>query len=278
MHEPLVSIIIPCYNQAIYLNECLESVYNQIFIDWECIIVNDGSPDCTEEIANKWIKKDIRFKYIFQENSGVSRARNTAIKMAKGVFILPLDADDKISANYIELAINSFQENNLIKVVYCKAKKFGDEKGLWDLKPFSLFELSRENLIFCSALYRKDDWGQVGGYDTNMKDGLEDWEFWIALLKNGGLVKCLDEVGFFYRIKTESRQKQITKDNYKDLFEYLSIKHADFFVKHFGSFHALSQETINIKSDYEEKLESEKFIINMFTKKFFGFTVFRNMR
>lgn len=277
MNKPLVSIIVPCYKQANYLNECLDSVLDQTFRDWECIIINDGSPDHTEQIADKWITRDSRFRYFFQKNTGVSSARNIGIKMAEGKYILPLDADDKISPKYIELAIKSFQEEKIIKVVYCKAKKFGDENVFWKLKPFSLFELSRENMIFCSAIFRKNDWERVGGYDINMKEGLEDWEFWISLLKNGGLVKCLDEIGFFYRVKTESRQNLINKDNYKILFEYLSIKHADFFVKYYGSFHSLSYQTEKVKNGFEEKLKSEKYIINIFTKKFFGFSFFRKI-
>ncbi len=62
--NPLISVIVPCYNQAQYLDECLQSVLNQIYTDWECIIVNDGSPDHTEEIAKKWLEKDPRFRYI----------------------------------------------------------------------------------------------------------------------------------------------------------------------------------------------------------------------
>lgn len=72
--KTIVSIIVPCFNQAQYLDECLQSVLNQTFKDWECIIVNDGSPDNTEEITQEWIKKDNRFKYIFITNSGVSNA------------------------------------------------------------------------------------------------------------------------------------------------------------------------------------------------------------
>lgn len=62
--SPLISIIVPCYNQAQYLNECLNSVLVQTYKKWECLIINDGSPDNTEEIALQWTEKDSRFKYI----------------------------------------------------------------------------------------------------------------------------------------------------------------------------------------------------------------------
>ena len=96
--NPLISVIVPCYNQAQYLDECLQSVLNQIYTDWECIIVNDGSPDHTEEVAKKWLEKDSRFRYIYKETGGLSSARNAGIKIAKGEWIQFLDCDDFISS------------------------------------------------------------------------------------------------------------------------------------------------------------------------------------
>ena len=91
---PKVSVIVPCYNQGEYLADALESVLYQTFTDWECIIVNDGSSDNTEEVANKFCELDKRFKYISQTNQGVSAARNNGIKASSGTYILPLDGDD----------------------------------------------------------------------------------------------------------------------------------------------------------------------------------------
>jgi glycosyltransferase involved in cell wall biosynthesis len=93
MSNLLVSIIVPCFEQAQYLDEALLSVLDQTYTHWECIIVNDGSSDNTEEIAKRWVEKDGRFLLINKNNEGVCIARNTAIEKAKGVYILPLDAD-----------------------------------------------------------------------------------------------------------------------------------------------------------------------------------------
>lgn len=274
MISSLVSIIVPCYNQAQYLDEALQSVLNQTYTNWECIIVNDGSPDNTEEVAKKWVAKDKRFKYFYQENGGLSSARNFGITHAIGEYILPLDADDKIAVNYVELAINAFQQDTTLKVVYCKAEKFGDEVGSLSLKPFSIKTLATENMIFCSAMFKREDWQIVGGYDINMIYGLEDWEFWIAILKNGGEVKSLNEVGFYYRIKANSMLKQLNNEKNMFLMEYLSIKHADFFVKQFGSFQQLNNKIIQNNIEYIEKLKSKKFVIDLFCKTFLGFSVF----
>jgi glycosyltransferase involved in cell wall biosynthesis len=269
-----VSIIVPCYNQAQYLEEALQSVLCQTYNNWECIIVNDGSPDNTGEIIEKWCKKDGRFKSIYQKNGGLSSARNLGISVAIGEVILPLDADDKIGLNYVLLAIEAFEKNSSLKVVYCKAEKFGEEIGEWKLPSFSLFNLSRNNLIFCSAFFKKEDWNSVGGYDISMKHGWEDWEFWIAILKNGGTVKRLEEVYFYYRIKKTSMLQSMNRKNESDILNYLSVKHADFFVKYYGSFKEMEDQLTVLKKMNEINLRSEKFVIDVFCKKFFGFTVF----
>ena len=275
-----ISIIVPCYNQAQYLDEALQSVLDQTYTNWECIIVNDGSPDNTKQIAQKWVEKDSRFKYIYKENGGLSSARNEGITIAEGEFILPLDADDKIGANYLSLAIDVFQKDSEVKVVYCQAEKFGEEKGLWILPDFSLYQLSRENMIFCSAFFRKKDWEIVGGYDINMIYGNEDWEFWISLLKNEDekAVKRLAKVCFYYRVKKISMLKQINEFALKEIYEYLSIKHSDFFVKQFGTFFYLSNLINSNKAQILINSRSKKFVIDLFCKTFFGFTIFGTLK
>ncbi|WP_445736798.1 glycosyltransferase family 2 protein [Mariniflexile sp.] len=273
----LVSIIVPCYNQAQYLDEALESVLSQTYENWECIIVDDGSPDNTNEIVQKWVEKEARFIYLKKENGGLSSARNAGISKANGEFILPLDADDKIGADYVTLAIEAFELDTSLKVVYCQAKMFGIEESIVGLKPFSLYDLSKKNMIFCSALYRKKEWEIVKGYDDRMIYGLEDWEFWIAILKNGGGVKCLDYLGFYYRIKPNSMLKELNKKRENLMLQYISVKHADFFVKHLGSSIELYNHLEITKNIYRRKIKSKKFAIDVFCNTFFGFTIFKKL-
>ncbi len=275
MQLPKVSIIVPCYNQADYLPEALGSVLQQTCEQWECIVVNDGSEDTTEEVAQQWVKKDARFKYINIPNGGLSNARNTGIEAASGIYILPLDSDDKLGENYLELALDAFNNEPELKVVYCNAEKFGVENKPWKLKEFSLKQLAISNVIFCSALFRKKDWETAGGYDILMRYGWEDWEFWIALLKNGGKVKKLDYVGFYYRTKNQSMIKNLTDENQNELYKYLSIKHAEFFVKELGSFHELVKEHYLLKKEYSALRSSKKQAINVLCYFFFKWKPFK---
>lgn len=266
MQTPSISIIVPCYNQAEYLNECLQSVLKQTYQNWECIIVNDGSSDHTEQLAETWLLRDDRFKYIGTINSGVSNARNIGIKESNGEIILPLDADDKIGKAYLEKAIKAFSNNSLLKVVYCYAEKFGDEKGRWNLPDFSLQKLASDNIIFCSALFKKEDWKDVGGYDVTMISGLEDWEFWIALLKNSGDVLRINYVGFYYRIKASSRQADLKYNEKKKIFEYITTKHSDFFV---SQKYILATVDKNLKPKQNKNISKKKKAIKKILKTFF---------
>lgn len=238
MNENLVSVIIPCYNQAKFLSIAIDSVLKQSYINWECIIVNDGSQDNTEEIAKSFVFKDKRIRYIKKENNGLVSARNEGIDNSKGEIILPLDADDKIAKDYLLKAINYFVHNNNVKIVYCKAQYFGVKTGDFTLPPFDLNILATTNLIFSSAFFKKSEWKRVGGYDIKMNKGLEDWEFWINILKDekdNNAVFRLDYIGFFYQIKDNSMFLNMSDQDFIDAQNYISLKHSDFIYRRIGN-------------------------------------------
>jgi glycosyltransferase involved in cell wall biosynthesis len=227
--ESLVSVIIPCYNQVNLLRETVLSVVNSSYRNIEIIVVNDGSTDNTDEIAKQLVIEIPFLKYYFQENRGPSAARNFAISNAMGSIILPLDADDLISHDYIEKAVLVLESNPDVKVVYCEAELFGEKSGKWDLPDFTIRKLARRNLIFSAALYRKADWERIGGYDEYMTWSLEDWDFWLSMLKNGGGVTRLPITGFFYRIQKNTRTENARNKGLDITIDYFNKKHKDFF-------------------------------------------------
>lgn len=239
----MVSIIVPCYKQAEFLDECLDSVIAQTYSDWECIVVDDGSPDNTEEIMQSWVKKDERIKYLKKQNGGLASARNSGILASNGVFILPLDADDKISENYIALAVDAILENENRKLIYGRAFKFGYENEEWKLETYSFEKLKFNNMIYCTALFKKSDWEKIGGYDESGLRGWEDWDFWLSLLKNGGEVIYLHDIIFYYRIKEESMIKSLVKDE-----EMMLEKKAYLFDKHREVYTQLSNYELYLRS------------------------------
>jgi len=248
--NPLISIIVPCYNYARYLDECLQSVLDQTFQHWECIIINDGSPDDTEEVAIKWVDKDSRFRYLKQQNKGVSAARNLGIANAKGEWILPLDSDNLIFPEYLKLAEERFQDN--FKIITCGIQRFGLENDIWNLPEFNLEKLASVNMIENCSFFRKTDWEFIGGYDVGLIYGYEDWDFWISMLQNGGAVLKLDYVGLNYRVKEVSRNKELLQNDRLDItMKYIEKKHFDFFARYFKNWHYYHSQYILIDKKYK---------------------------
>lgn len=233
MSNELISVVIPCFNQATYLPLTVESVIASSYQAIEIIIVNDGSTDDSLFVAEQLKSKYPGIHIIDQPNGGVSKARNAGMRMAQGEYILPLDGDDLISTDYIEKAIEILRSNLAVKVVYCNAVKFNEQgQKKWKLKPFSLRKLATDNMIFVSGIFRKKDAFKFGGFAEDMNMGREDWEFWINMLKNGGEAVKLPIIGFYYRLTPNSKRKRTgTKEKKKERIDYLNKKHADFFQK-----------------------------------------------
>lgn len=230
----LVSIIVPCYNLFQYLPETLDSVIAQTYQNWECIIINDGSIDDTEKTAKLYVDRDRRFKYIYQNNQGVSSARNNAIRNSTGTYILPLDADDLIAPQYIEEAVQILNNSNDIKIAYCNYEMFGEQKKT--IKPdLSLKNMLIQNVIVCTSLFRRKDFDIVNGYNEKMISGMEDWDFWLSILGKDGKAYKIEKTLFFYRIRSKSRQRSISQEQYELLKNQLHLHHHDLYFHVFGN-------------------------------------------
>lgn len=239
MHNPKVSIIVPCYKQAHFLKESLHSVLAQTYSHWECIIVNDGSPDSTEAVAKDWCKKDARFKYVAQENGGLSSARNLGIRTSIGMFILPLDADDILHVQYLERLVPVLMSNEELAIVTSYSIFFegtidnvvNELKPKGDTYPYLLYV----NQLVATSLYRKKCWEEVGGYDETMRNGFEDWELWLAITKRGWKYKVIGEPLFYYRKAKNSMLVTTINQDAERVKEYIIHKHRDVYIKDFDN-------------------------------------------
>lgn len=205
--EKLVSIIIPCYNNELYVGEAIESALNQTYSNIEIVCYNDGSTDNSASVIQKYAEKYENIYFIDEKiNKGVCHARNFAIKSCQGEYILPLDADDKIGSEYVEKAVQVLNERPEVGMVYCNAKLFGAKNKRWKLPIFDKDNILYKNCIFNAALFRKKDFTKCGGYNENMKNGCEDWDLWLSFVENGFEAYKIDECLFWYRkIKQQSR-------------------------------------------------------------------------
>ncbi|MDN3676705.1 glycosyltransferase family 2 protein [Flavobacterium paronense] len=230
-----VSVIIPCYNQAHFLSDALHSILEQTYNNWECIIVNDGSPDNTETIAQDWCKKDDRFKYLYKENGGLSSARNYGINVAKGEYIVTLDADDKYEKTFLSKGVEILDNNKKIGVVSSWGYRFVGTVYSELFKPDgkNLNDFLFKNAAIGTSLFRKQCWIEVQGYDENMKRGYEDWEFYIRVGKKGWEIKIIEEPLFFYRQNPVSMRAAAVSNFDKEIRLYIFKKHKELYQNHF---------------------------------------------
>jgi glycosyltransferase involved in cell wall biosynthesis len=208
---PVVSVIIPAYNIG-YIGEALESVFTQTFRDYEVIVVNDGSPE-TMQLEKTLLKYQHQIHYFEQKNRGISGARNTGIRNARGEFLAFLDSDDLWLPEFLAEQLKFFAENPSFDMVCADCIYFGNTEltgRTWQiLDPIdnpATFEkvLPTHGGAFASfALLRRETVLKVGFFEEELRL-LEDYEYWLRLLYRGGRLAYLPKVLGKRRVHSES--------------------------------------------------------------------------
>jgi glycosyltransferase involved in cell wall biosynthesis len=197
----VVSVIVPCYNQGCFLADALDSILNQTYTNWECIIVNDGSTDNTEEVALKYRNQDARFRYIKTPNSGLSSSRNTGIKSAKGDFIQLLDSDDLIEKYKLQDAVDFLPADNCQNIIPYSSMRYFENDDI--VTPQILgresfvahVEIKKEDstasqkavvyarnpFVISAPIYPITLFNTIGYFDEEL-GALEDWDFHIRCI------------------------------------------------------------------------------------------------
>jgi glycosyltransferase involved in cell wall biosynthesis len=217
MSEPLVSVIIACYNQGRFLAEAIESVLSQTYPHVEVIVVNDGSADETPEVAARYGQ---RIKYIEQENAGRSAARNRGISAASGTLIATLDADDRWLPHKLDLQVPLFEEADVALVAGAYYSFYDGCQGHAGFVPApaeaDFHDILRDNPIgTLTAVFRRDLGESVGLFNTRFGQ-CEDWDLWLRLAARG---RCLfvQEPVAEYRLHSANTSRQRTLMNLKRL-------------------------------------------------------------
>jgi glycosyltransferase involved in cell wall biosynthesis len=220
--QKLVSVIIPCYNYGPYLSQCVKSALDQTYKNIEIIIINDGSTDNTESIAKKYEKNYKNIKYYSQENrGGIVKTRNRGIKLAKGDYLVQLDADDWIDPSYIKKTLQKAQKDNL-DIVYTQAQIFGREEFLTNFPKFNIEFLKHSNFINSTALVKKKVF-EKREYDEYLEDkGDEDWDFFLGACLDGAKTSLVNEALLHYRKHNHSKSRQ---DSFEGGFKEVLVRH-----------------------------------------------------
>ncbi|MEP6519110.1 glycosyltransferase [Microcoleus vaginatus] len=224
--QPLISVIIPCYNQAHFLSQAVTSVINQTYKNWEIIIVNDGSLDTTSTAAKNLIAANPQhqIRLIEQANQGISMARNTGISAANGEYIIPLDADDILAPNALTCLLEICLKSKVPCIAFGSYKLFGGPENhtipSYDL--YSPKKIKQFNMICTSSLYHKSVWNLVNGYKAEMKEGYEDWEFWVNCHKHSIPFFGTREIVLNYRRVHGSRNETAQSYHHKLVAQVVS--------------------------------------------------------
>ena len=168
-----VSIIITSYNKEKYIKEAIDSALNQTIKPFEILVIDDGSTDNSSLILKEY-ESDPLINLVFKQNEGIVATRNMAIQMAKGDYILQLDADDLLNEKYLEWTVSVLDENPEVGIAYCQTEFFGLKHGLWDLGDFTMEKQLAENQIVVTALFRKSLFSEKVRYRKEFSEGLWD--------------------------------------------------------------------------------------------------------
>lgn len=179
--SPLVSIVVANYNYARYLGEALESALAQTHRQVEVIVVDDGSTDDSLAVAGRY-----PVRILAEEHFGVGAARNRGAVAASGVFLMFLDADDRLEPTYVEACLAALQAAPFsVAYAYTAMQSFGLEERLFPSQPFDPKALLQGNYIHASALIRSEVFKAAGGFDPTWALGYEDYELWVRLFADG---------------------------------------------------------------------------------------------
>lgn len=245
--SPLISIIIPVYNCANFIGQCIDSVLHQSFLDYELIIIDDGSTDGSGLICDVYAKKIDKIHVKHKKNSGVSSARNTGLDMAKGQWIVFIDADDYISQGYFDDIVN-YKEDILVK--NAMTLKLGKLLCFQPVLPEGVFVKNDSLSSFYNQYlsYFKAPWGKfykkelIGNlrFNPNMKIG-EDATFVFHYLQNCNSLRVSSNSTYIWRacdfeVKKYEISTQYAIASLMNIFkefvllsEKLQINHRSFF-------------------------------------------------
>lgn len=218
----LISVIIPVYKVEPFLDQCIESVINQTYKNFEVILVDDGSPDRCPQICDSWEYRDSRVHVIHQKNGGGGFARNQALSIAQGEFIAFVDSDDYISPIMFEFLINQFSDDiDIVECNYCMTKDdnavFDGNSDSYDFKIFSAEEAMRENIndrifrqLIWNKMYRKS---VIKNIRFPVGNKIDD-EFWTyQVLGNARKLVYAGKTLYAYRQQDNSVMHMLSADH-----------------------------------------------------------------
>ncbi|GAA3779653.1 glycosyltransferase family 2 protein [Flavobacterium ginsengiterrae] len=276
--NPLISIIIPTYNRAYIIEETLSSIGRQTYTNWECIIVDDGSTDNTEELLLNHIQKDNRFKYFKRSENyikGPNSCRNLGYKFSQGEYIKWFDSDDIMSDFCLQQELNHFKNDTQVVISPLLLYDFTNNKVIKESNVFS------ENLIYdyfigkislyVSGPIWKNSFLKNQQYLFDEKvSNVDDWDFNMRMLYEKPVIVFNEKPGVLYRVHENSLSQEIVKGN---LQEILSIFNA--LQKHLSLIKSNKITTYKPLLNYTLNYYKERIYFSLVQKQKYSFLLYK---
>ena len=223
-----ISVVVPIYNAEQYLADCVQSVINQTYTNWELLLVDDGSEDQSGKIADRYCQTDDRIRVIHKENSGVSSTRNLGIDIATGDYIMFLDADDELTADSLEkLLITALENNADIVAGRCCGEKFCPKKGItvWRGKDAIRNSLMDNPFTYsaCAKLLSKNFIGETR-FVPELRINEDSYFVFQLLCKEPTFIGIEEEI-YFYRVNPNSSSRGAFSEKYFDILKVSDLKY-----------------------------------------------------
>lgn len=215
MDTPMISVVVPCHNSRSTVGQTLESVRGQAGVDFEVVVVDDGSSDGSEEVIGQYVDADSRFRMIRQANRGLASARNRGLESAVGDFVLFLDSDDWLLPTMLARSADVLAADSDRIASHC-GWYYGDAPMTdrsWRCvgadQGDTFLRLAHQNFTACHAvLTRTDRVRQVGGFDESLAH-CQDWDLWQRLARTGGKFQPIPEPMAIYRMQPGSLSRSV---------------------------------------------------------------------
>jgi hypothetical protein len=219
---PKVSVIIPCYNTHLFLPEAIASIRAQTYRDLEIIVVNDGSTNPETLALLNQLPQDVQV--VHKPNGGLSSARNYGIAGSRGEIMVALDSDDRFAPSFIEEAVNILDREKQTGIVSSHVQEFGSSSKVWRTTATDDLSFLTENRVVACSAFRRQCWADAGGYDEQMRQGCEDWDFWIRVTQHGWKVHVIPKKLFYYRKLEGSMMATETRPKMMEILDYMIRK------------------------------------------------------
>jgi len=207
-----ISVVVPCHDYGRFLAEAVASLTAQSRRPDEIVVVDDGSTDTTADVARA-LEGQVRGLHVLSRHParGPAQTFNDGVRASTGNLVVILSADDRLSANYLELAEQTLSDP-AVAFAYAEAHLFGAQSGVVAAPPFDRRELMRENLCNGSAMFRRDLFDELGGFRSDFdRLGLEDWEFWVNAVGRGAVGRPIAGCWIDYRRHSEGSRNTLAR-------------------------------------------------------------------